>query len=91
MLILIRYSTSQVSTIKEIPNVVRNITFFTKGEAEHRIYGEAPTDPKIAVISADFEKGRHEYFPFPFDVTKMNPNIKSYGAWASADSATAAE
>ena len=65
--------------------------FFTKGEAEHRIYGEAPTDPKIAVISADFEKGRHEYFPFPFDVTKMNPNIKSYGAWASADSATAAE
>ena len=28
-----------------------------------------------------FEVGRHEYYPFPLDVTKMNPNLKSYGAW----------
>jgi len=57
--------------------------FFTKGEPEHRIYGEAPTDAKIAVKYSDFEVGRHEYFPFPLDVTKMNPNLKSYGAWGN--------
>ena len=74
---------------QEVPTVYD--AFFTKGEAEHRIYAEAPTDPAIAVKSSDFEKGRHEYFPFPLDVTKMNPNLKSYGAWASADSAAATE
>ena len=57
--------------------------FFTKGEPEHRIYGEAPADDKLAVKSNPFEKGRHEYFPFPLDVTKMNPNMKSYGAWGN--------
>ena len=32
-------------------------------------------------------EGRHEYFPFPLDVTKMNPNMKSYGLWSGSDSA----
>ena len=30
-----------------------------------------------------FENGRHNYFPIPFDVTKMNPNMKSWGAWGN--------
>jgi len=56
--------------------------FFTKGEAEHRLYTE-PAAGDNAIKYNKFEKGRHEYFPFPLDVTKMNPNLKSYGAWAN--------
>ena len=70
---------------QEVPTVYD--AFFTKGEAEHRLYVEHSSIPAGGV----FEKGRHEYFPFPLDVTKMNPNMKSYGAWAAADSAAPAE
>jgi hypothetical protein len=63
---------------KDVPIVYD--AFFTKGEAEHRLYTE-PATGELAVVSNDFEIGRHEYFPFPLDVTKMNSHLVSYGAW----------
>ena len=59
--------------------------FFKDGESEHRIYS-VPAKDELAIKYNKFEKGRHEYFPFPLDVTKMNPNMKSYGLWSGADS-----
>ncbi len=44
---------------------------------EHFFYTVHTSIPSGGV----FEVGRHEYYPFPLDVTKMNPNLKSYGAW----------
>ena len=63
---------------QEVPTV--KDAFFTKGESEHRLYVEYSSVPEGGV----FQKGRHEYFPFPLDVTKMNDNLVSYGAWAGA-------
>ena len=60
--------------------------FFKDGESDHRIYS-VPAKNEVAVKYNKFEKGRHEYFPFPLDVTKMNPNMKSYGLWSGSDSA----
>ena len=60
----------------EVPTVYD--AFFTKDESEHRLYTTYSSAP-----GGVFEKGRHEYFPFPLDVTKMNPNLKSYGAWGN--------
>ena len=62
---------------QEVPTV--KDAFFTKGESEHRLYVEYSSVPEGGV----FQKGRHEYFPFPLDVTKMNDNLVSYGAWAT--------
>ena len=50
-----------------------------KPEAEHRFF--VRYSPRPAAFK--FEKGKHEYFPFPLDVTNLNPNLKSYGAWAN--------
>jgi hypothetical protein len=50
-----------------------------KPEAEHRFF--VRNSPRPAAFK--FEKGKHEYFPFPLDVTNLNPNLKSYGAWAN--------
>lgn len=63
---------------KDVPVVYD--AFFTKGEAEHRLYTE-PATGEAAVTGGVFEVGRHEYFPFPLDVTKMNHHLVSYGAW----------
>ena len=46
---------------------------------EHFFYTVHTSIPSGGV----FELGRHEYYPFPLDVTKMNPNLKSYGAWGN--------
>ncbi|MBR5274687.1 MAG: RagB/SusD family nutrient uptake outer membrane protein [Bacteroidales bacterium] len=48
-------------------------------EAEHRFF--VRYSPRPAAFK--FEKGKHEYFPFPLDVTNLNPNLKSYGKWAN--------
>ena len=70
---------------QEVPTVKDE--FFTKGkdgfEKYHKLFVEHSSIPSGGV----FEKGRHEYFPFPYDVTKMNPNLISYGAWATASAA----
>ena len=62
---------------QEVPTL--KDAFFTKGESEHRLYTEYSSVPSGGV----FEKGRHEYFPFPLDVTQLNDNLISYGAWAN--------
>ena len=66
---------------KDVPIVYD--AYFTHGEAEHRLYTK-PAAGAEAIISNDFEKGRHEYFPFPYDVTKMNSALVSYGKWGGA-------
>ena len=70
---------------QEVPTL--KDAFFTKGESEHRLYTEYSSVPSGGV----FEKGRHEYFPFPLDVTQLNDQLISYGAWASADGGVAKE
>ena len=70
---------------QEVPTL--KDAFFTKGESEHRLYTEYSSVPSGGV----FEKGRHEYFPFPLDVTQLNDQLISYGAWASADGGVANE
>lgn len=46
---------------------------------EHVLYTTYSAVPSGGV----FELGRHNYFPFPLDVTKMNPNLTNFGAWAN--------
>ena len=50
--------------------------FFTKGEAEHRLYTE------YSSLDAGFVVGKHEYFPFPHDFMLVNPMLKNVGGWA---------
>lgn len=60
---------------QKIPTVTD--AFFTKGEAAHRL--------EVTYTRADykdFEKGKHEYLPFPRDVKTANPEIKDVLGWA---------
>ena len=55
--------------------------FFVEGkpgyQKEHKLYvGSSPRPANFK-----FEKGKHEYWPFPLDVTNLNPNLTNYGAW----------
>ena len=52
--------------------------FFTKGEAEHRLYTE-PCSLKFN----DFVVGKNEYFPFPRDYKNANPNLHDVLGWAT--------
>ena len=61
-------------------NKVDNPDSENKPEAEHRLFVRyRPHDGG----DFKFEKGKHEYFPFPLDVTNLNPNLKNYGAWGN--------
>ncbi len=53
--------------------------FFTKGEAEHRLYTE------YSSLEAGFVVGKHEYFPFPHDFMVVNPNLKNVGGWEGVE------
>lgn len=53
--------------------------FFTKGEAEHRLYTE------YSSLDAGFVVGKHEYFPFPHDFMVVNPNLKNVGGWEGVE------
>ena len=53
--------------------------FFTKGEAEHRLYTE------YSSLDAGFVVGKHEYFPFPHDFLVVNPNLKNVGGWEGVE------
>lgn len=57
---------------KNIPSTYD--AFFTKQEAEHRIYVEYDNPNKGTPTG--FVKGKHEYFPFPFDAKSINPNLQ---------------
>ena len=56
---------------KDIPSTYD--AFFSKNEPKHRIYVEYANPNKGRV---GFVKGKHEYFPFPFAATSINPNLK---------------
>lgn len=60
-----------VNNGKNIPSTYD--AFFSKGESKHRLYVEFsnPNQGKTG-----FVKGKHEYFPFPFAATSINPNLK---------------
>lgn len=60
-----------VNNGKNIPSTYD--AFFTKGEPKHRIYVEY-SNPNQG--RSGFIKGKHEYFPFPYDATSINPNLK---------------
>lgn len=57
---------------KNIPSTYD--AFFAKNESKHRIYVEYSNPNKEA--KTGFVKGKHEYFPFPFAATSINPNLK---------------
>lgn len=50
--------------------------FTSDGKKPHKIYVKTAeyNDPN----KVGFKKGQHEYFPFPFAATSINPNLKSY-------------
>lgn len=60
-----------VNNGKNIPSTMD--AFFSKGEKKHRIYVEY-ANPNQGTVG--FVKGKHEYFPFPFAATSINPNLK---------------
>lgn len=60
-----------VNNGKEIPSTYD--AFFTKGEPKHRIYVEYSNPNKG---QTGFIKGKHEYFPFPYNSISRNPNLK---------------
>ena len=55
--------------------------FFVEGkpgyQKEHKLYSV----PQATPVKFHFEKGKHEYWPFPLDVTNLNPGLTNYGAW----------
>ena len=53
--------------------------YFTKGEAEHRLYTE------YSSLDAGFVVGKHEYFPFPHDFMVVNPNLKNVLGWEGVE------
>lgn len=57
---------------KNIPSTYD--AFFSKSESKHRIYVEYSNPNKEN--KTGFVKGKHEYFPFPFAATSINPNLK---------------
>jgi len=50
---------------KHIPSLSDD--YFTKGAAAHKTTG--------------FVTGKHEYFPYPFAVTSINPNLVQNPGW----------
>jgi starch-binding outer membrane protein, SusD/RagB family len=62
---------------KHIPSL--KDAYFTSGEATHRgyiTYLEPNADKKVG-----FQAGKHEFFPYPFSVTSINPNLKQNPGW----------
>lgn len=60
-----------VNNGKDIPSTMD--AFFSKKEAKHRLYVEYSNPNKG---KTGFVKGKHEYFPYPFDAISINPNLK---------------
>lgn len=59
-----------VNNGKDIPSTYD--AMFTKGESKHRLYVETSNPNKGGT---GFVKGKHEYFPYPYDVISRNPNL----------------
>ena len=65
---------------KYIPNFCDAL--FSKGEAKHRGYIDESdaTWCTTAHPEMGFKKGKHDYFPIPFDEKKVNPNVHDWNA-----------
>ncbi len=65
---------------KKVPTVFDE--YFIEGkpnyQKEHKFYVEYGQ-----AIHEDFKVGKHEYFPFPLDFTRMNPNLQNIFGWAN--------
>ena len=69
------------NALKDVP--VLYDEYFVEGKPgykkEHKLYvGSSPRPANFK-----FEKGKHEYWPFPLDVTNLNPGLTNYGAWGN--------
>jgi starch-binding outer membrane protein, SusD/RagB family len=62
---------------KNIPSLVD--AFFSLGEAAHRGY-VTHSEPN-ASKTVGFVAGKHEYFPYPYSETSINPNIVQNPGW----------
>ncbi len=70
--------------LEKVKNAGKNIpslkdAFFTLDEPEHRGYVtySEPNEGK----EVGFKAGKHEYFPYPYDVISINPNLKQNPGW----------
>ena len=65
--------------LKDVP--VLYDEFFVKDkpgyQKEHKLYVGSAARP----ANFKFEAGKHEYWPFPLDVTNLNPGLTNYGSW----------
>jgi len=62
---------------KHIPSLSDD--YFTKGAAAHKAtvtYSEPNTGKTTGFVT-----GKHEYFPYPFAVTSINPNLVQNPGW----------
>jgi starch-binding outer membrane protein, SusD/RagB family len=62
---------------KHIPSL--KDAYFTLGEPTHRgyiEYKEPNADKQVG-----FQAGKHEWFPYPFSVTSINPSLKQNPGW----------
>ena len=62
---------------KHIPSL--KDAYFADGAATHRgyvTYSEPNTGKQIGFVT-----GKHEYFPYPFAVTSINPNLVQNPGW----------
>ena len=69
--------TKAVDAGKHIPSL--KDAFFTDGEAAHRAYVtySEPNQGK----QCGFVAGKHEWFPYPYSVTSINPNLNQNPGW----------
>lgn len=62
---------------KHIPSL--KDAFFTDDEPTHRAY-ITYSEPN-AGKTVGFKEGKHEWFPYPFSVTSINPNLQQNPGW----------
>ncbi len=70
--------------LEKVKNAGKNIpslkdAFFTLDEPVHRGYVTCsePNEGK----EVGFKTGKHEYFPYPYDVISINPNLIQNPGW----------
>ena len=73
---------------EKVKNAGKNIpslkdAFFTDGEEAHRGY-VTYSEPN-AGKTVGFQSGKHEWFPYPYDVISINPNLKQNDGWGGSD------
>lgn len=62
---------------KNIPSL--KDAFHVDGEATHR--GYLTFSEPNAKLDVGFKVGKHEWFPYPYDVISINPNLKQNPGW----------